>query len=350
MISILIPTNRINKNVFSKIKTIQESLQNHKFKELVFTDEFNDLITDRITGINHYLEMTLRSLEGQTYKDFEVIISHRYPEDALDIVSKYDIDIKLIKEKPSLWHEIGPKYPTLSNNINTAFIHSSGDLLWRLDDLTFFNNDTLKEIADVWYNNHSYITSRAIRCIEFDDNILDKKPISSNIGVNKVLYEGYGWRGQFKKLTAHEGHVQIPNNMCWGFSSTISRDDFLKVNGHDELWDGAIRGTDMELGARVDKITNNNRYTSNGFVYEIDDIPYKYSTREDQVFRKMIYTKHIVANSWKPSITEFKRYERWHKKNVGDLDENWKTMLDIPYFDLKEEYELKRLGEIIYAR
>jgi hypothetical protein len=41
-------------------------------------------------------------------------------------------------------------------------------------------------------------------------------------------------------------------------------------------------------------------------------------------------------------------YRRWHKREEGELDENWDKFMEVPYIDLKKEYKLKRLGEVIY--
>jgi hypothetical protein len=156
-----------------------------------------------------------------------------------------------------------------------------------------------------------------------------------------------GWIGQYKPLTENI-YKSISKWMCWGCSSTISKDDFLKINGQDELWDGSICGTDMEMGMRLSQVSNHNRVATSNLIYEIDDIPYKYMARNDVVFRSMIKNKTIKANSWKPNRRERMAYRRWHKREEGELDENWDKFMEVPYIDLKKEYKLKRLGEVIY--
>ena len=350
-ISILLPTNRKNPTVFKKIKDIQDGIKNHKQNRKIFNDEFIDLIKSRTDRVTHYLEPTLRSLQEQTFKDYELIISHRYPEDAIGIVKEYDVPIKLVREKHSIWHDLGPEYGTLNNNINTAFIHSSGELLWRLDDLTFFNENTLQELYDAWKNSN-YMTSRGMRCIEFDEDVDFQGPRLTKLGALKDRIEHKMWRVEHKPLTKHPDHSQIPTWMIWGFSSTVSRDEFLAVNGQDELFDGAICGTDMDLGARLMGITKHDRIVSKNYVYEINDVPYKHNIRDDTVLRVITgqspRPKYFRANTWKPEWVELRRYSRWHKKNIGDLDENWDKLVDIPYINLEEEYEKKELGEVMH--
>ena len=345
LISIILPTNRLNSNLFPKIKNIQSGLKNSKDINIL-TNEFIDLISYRLFGINHYLEMTLNSLGCQTFKDFELVISHRYPEDALDIVKKdWGFPIRLVREKPSIWHNLGSKYGTLCNNINTAVIHSSGKLLWRLDDLTFFNNKTLEELVNLW-KKESYATSKGIRCIDYDTSKRDDQMNCERIGANKFRITGYGWRGEDKPL-AKAGTV-IDKQMCWGFSSTVSIDEFLKINGHDELYDGCVCGTDMDLGYRLSMISPYNRVVTENYIYEINDVPYKYMMRDDIMMRQLWRVNNLMGNSWKPSPFQLKKYEIWHKKTQGELDPNWNKFMDVPYIDMKKEYELKRLGEVIY--
>ena len=74
----------------------------------------------------HFLEPTLISLERQKFKDFELILSHRYPEDAERIIKEFDFPIKLVKEKHSIWHDLCEQYHTVANTKNTEFINSSG--------------------------------------------------------------------------------------------------------------------------------------------------------------------------------------------------------------------------------
>lgn len=353
-ISIILPTNRINSNVFCKIQDIQDGFEKYDYsKRNIFTHEFIPLLTKRIDDINHYLQLTLNSLEEQRFKDYELIISHRYPKDAIDIVKEYDIPIKLIKEKHSIWHDLGDSYGTLCNNINTAVIHSSGELLWRLDDMELFNKYTLEELWGL-YKKGNYATSRTIRNISFDESIKNEEGKVGGIHAAKYRFEKYHFRGIVKPLRSpiiKDDKRPLPIGACWGYSSTISTDDFLNINGHDEVFDGSVCGTDMELGNRLAEISTATRLATNNWIYEIDDsagiIP-KSMTRNDMKFREILRNKGYIANSWKPNERERRIYKKWHEKNIGEIDTNWDSFMQIPYINLREEHNLKKLGEVVY--
>jgi len=137
--------------------------------------------------------------------------------------------------------------------------------------------------------------------------------------------------------------------MCWGFSSTISKDDFYAVNGQDEIYDGCICGTDMDLGNRINQISKINRIASRNYVYEINDYPYKYMIRDDvkarEIYGQSPFPKYIKANSWKPSQEQLHRYKQWHESKLGQLDSNWDRFMDVPMLNLKD-----MRSELIYAK
>ena len=140
--------------------------------------------------------------------------------------------------------------------------------------------------------------------------------------------------------------------MAWGMSSTVSRDEFIEINGQDEIYDGAICGTDMDMATRLIQISKHKRVVSKNYVYEINDIPYKYNIRDDTILRAFTgqspKPRYIVANSYKPEYIELRRYERWHKKNIGELNPNWDAFMNVEPIDLEKENKLRRLGEIVY--
>jgi hypothetical protein len=347
MISIILPTNRINSKLLPKLQEMNSAIGTFHPMKTWIPSEFHTLIEERCKNLRHYLQPTLDSLEHQVYGDFELIISHRYPEDALDIVKEYSFPIKLVREKHSIWHDLGPQYGTLCNNINTAVIHSRGELLWRLDDLTFFNDYTLNEIYQNWQKER-YITSPSIRCIEFNKEYIGKSSIEQ-IGPNKTRFIDNGWVGESKPIV-HDNLMdrRIPISMGWGCSSTISIEDFLTLNGQDEVWDGSIDGTDMELGARLQRISNRGRVVTQNLVYELNDIPYKNMIRKDTQFRDIIGDYGTKANSWKPNERDIRSYKRWHQKNRGVPDPNWDQFLNVQFVDMNKEYKEKKLGEVIY--
>lgn len=330
-ISVLLATNRLNDSVIKYMHKAMNGLS--ELQENTFTEEFHELAPSRLEGINHILEPTLRSLDEQTFKDFELIISHRYPGDAKNIIKELGYPIKLVKEKPSIWHDIHPKYHTVANNKNTAFINSSGELIYHIDDLTFFNKNLLKEAWDLWRDN-KYMTGRTVRCITYDKEKFKDYYIRA-IGPNKIEMHKNGWKGQQKPLTGSEGHPEIPMYMFWTCSASVSAEELLEINGYDELYDGSLTGIDMEAGARLDKISKYKRVASDNYLYEINDPTPKYQTRDDVMMRKIWRINYIKANSWKPTPIQVKRYKRWHESEKCEMDPNWNKFMDVPLYNLK---------------
>jgi hypothetical protein len=329
-ISVLLATNRLNKNVFPYMQKCIDGLDN--IKDDTFTKEFKSLASEMIGGIYHFLEPTLKSLEYQTFKDYELILSHRYPDDIKDVLDYYDIPVKVVKEKHSIWHDIGEQYHTVANNKNTAFINSTGELIYHIDDLTFFNENLLQEAWNL-YQNGAYITGRTYRCITYDNKLKDE---IKQIGPNKIRVTKNGWRGEHKPLAnINEEFPQIPKSSFWTCSASVAANELLEINGYDELYDGSLTGIDMDAGTRLDKISKYKRVASNTYLYEIDDSTPKNNIRDDVMMRKLWNVNHIKANSWKPTKPLLRRYERWHNHKKGKLDKNWNKFMSNPLYELE---------------
>lgn len=332
MISVLLSTNRLNDKVFRYIKKTQDGYKKDNDIE-VFTNEFNPLFDMHVMDTEHLLEMTLSSLASQTFKDFELIISHRYPDDAKDIIKLFDFHIKLVKEKPSIWHDLGEQYHTVANIKNTSFINSSGELIYHIDDLTFFNNKLLQEAWDLWKED-KYMTGRTVRCITYDEELYPKYNVKM-IGPNKTSITKDGWRGELKPLTSELNHPHIPMSMFWTCSASVSAEELLEINGYDELYDGSLAGIDMDAGTRLEKVSRYDRVASNNYLYEIDDPTPKNMVRDDVMMRYIFRVNHIRANSWKPTRVQMNRYKRWYEHKIGELDSNWDEFMNVPLYDIK---------------
>jgi hypothetical protein len=351
-ISIILPTATKQSDIELKLNQIKEGIKNTN--DTIFNDEFINLCNEIVLPVEHFLEITLLALRKQIFKEFELIIVHKYPEDALDIVKKYpDIKVKLIKEKDSVWHKY--KRPTHSGSINTGFIYADGELLIRLDDFEFFNEFYLQEMWNTWKQKKSYITSKVVRRIKYDKDKYDEPRNIEYIG-NKIKVINNGWYGVEKPISTNK---EISKHMTWGHSSSVSLRDILKINGHDEVFDGNIDGNDMELGYRLYYSSRHKRYVSDNWVYELDcstSNKGKTKFRDDIYLRNIVnpiseynFPRHIVANKYKPKESELKEYETYHKKMYGELNPNWKKFMESPMYDLKEERRKKVLGKLIYT-
>jgi len=331
-ISVLLATNRLNKNVFPYMQKCIDGLDN--LPDNTFTDEFKNLATNRLSNIEHFIEPTLKSIAKQKFKDFEFIISHRYPEGIYPITNRYseymDCNMRVIKEKPSIWHDLGDIYHTVANNKNSAFIESEGELIYHIDDLTFFNENLLQEAWDLWKEG-KYVTGRTVRCITYDKFMKDGV---IKIGPNKTRIQKNGWIGEVKPLIVYPNHPKIPMEMFWTCSASVSAKELIEINGYDELYDGSLTGIDMDAGTRLSKISEYERVASNNYLYEIDDPTPKNNIRDDVMMRRIFRVNHIKGNSWKPKSYMIKRYKNWHNHNVGKLDSNWDKFMDIPLYNI----------------
>lgn len=328
-ISVLLSTNRLNKKSFPYVEKCIDGLD--EIQDGTFNEEFEELTIDRLYGITHFIEPTLKSLEKQKFKDFEFILSHKYPEDLNGIVNCYNIKSKVVKEKHSIWHDLGDEYHTVANNKNTTLINSSGELIYHIDDMSYFNENLLQEVWNL-YKDGKYVTGRTIRRISYNkgtEDYVNKK------GYGKIEVSKNGWVGQIKPLVKELNYPTIPNNMFWTCSASVSAKELLEINGYDELYDGSLCGLDMDAGDRLSKITKYKRVASEVYLYELADSRIKNNIRDDVMMRKLWNVQHLRANSWKPKPYLIKRYERWHKNKLGELDKNWNKFMNVPLYDLE---------------
>jgi hypothetical protein len=332
-ISVILATNRLNEKVLPYMKKFEEGLKIEKDK--VFNDEFLELARWRVSNSSHFLQPTLECLAHQKFEDFELVISHKYPEDAKDLCEEYGelFKIKLVKEKHSIWHDLGPQYHTVANNKNTGFINSSGELIYHIDDLTFFNDNLLQEVWDL-YKDGKYMTGRTIRCITYDKEKWKGKD-NVRIGPNKTRLVDNGWKGELKPLVDSLNHPEIPMSMFWTCSASVSAEELLEINGYDELYDGSLAGIDMDAGTRLEMISKYKRVASDAYLYEIDDPTPKNMIRDDVMMRKIFKVSSIKANSWKPRQNQIDRYKMWHEDRLGKLDINWDKFILVPLYKME---------------
>jgi len=194
-----------------------------------------------------FLEPTLKNLAMQTFRDFEVIIVDRHVEKRKWISEIYGDVLNLIHihDKPSPWHEmkppkgweteVDPPFPAVNNGRNTGAIVANGELLMFLDDNIILHPKTL-ETCWLWYQK-----GYGVKLIRNRFNIEGKK----------ILFEPEFRSSEFNELW-NTGRQAYCYRGAWSHGFTVSLEDFLSVNGFEEvLLDGTVGGEDIDLGARL---------------------------------------------------------------------------------------------------
>ena len=100
-----------------------------------------------------FLDFLFRTIELQTFKDFEVVVSDHSKDDILvDVIDnfKYKFDIRYIKNKNDLGN--GPA------NTNNALRNCSGDIIKVIfQDDFFFDAEALQKIYDSFDDEHDWL-------------------------------------------------------------------------------------------------------------------------------------------------------------------------------------------------
>lgn len=330
-ISVILPTNKKNsEEELEKMKKVC-SVRDIWSPNPIFNWDFTAPLDDWVYDAEHILEPTLSCLFGQVFNDYEVLLCHKYPEDAEELLESYDgYDIKLIREKPSIWHELGDEYPTVNNNRNTGIIEARGELLLFLDDNTIFGPYLLKRAWEE-YKKGYYITARAIRRIRYDPEAKPSETHSRKTLVDKDIY------GVQNFNNVKSGGI-IPKSATWTYCCSVSLEDTLRINGMDEIWDGNFGGTDQDFGRRLSVVSDIKRKLI-GNIYEFAHKSPRQKLRNDEILRQIcgqMIPKHVRANSWKPTEAEMRRYKKWHETHIGYLDPNWDRFLDVNMFNLDD--------------
>jgi len=275
----------------------------------------------------HHIDMTLRSLEEQTFKDFEVIIS-----DAADGVRDLTQEVETPLDSYSFPVKVVvPKSPFLEAKVwavqatrNAGAEAAEADLFFYMDDCKIIPPDMLEKsmrvirdynwMPQVLYhrrtNGYFYDNPQFIDVNKMEGDYFKAKKAKMNFASfdNRVNILPYDF--EFKT------GVIKPWQMFWQhFYSTffIRAEDFFAVNGYDEAFDGQKSADDIELGSRLQMAgLMNHCIMEDIYVYE------EYHTDIDnRAFRGMegIYCKFNMDLLW------LMRFKQISKANCTDYTE-----------------------------
>lgn len=188
----------------------------------------------------HIFEPTLRSLEKQTFKDFELIICDAlYPERKEWIErTKWSFPIKYVPVHPNHRFWFDRKRWSVCASLNTAILHAEGELLVRIDDCSEFDPLFLQMFWDGYRSGYFPLAMHT----RFRDGKQEYyNEVSRQDPVRDTRYPIVKNRG---------GRMIAPYHAYYGYSS-LSLEAALKVNGFNELFDGDRSQEDQEMGLRL---------------------------------------------------------------------------------------------------
>ena len=335
-VSVILKTNRTNEDT-SYLEWTKKLEDEEFWKNPIFDQEFKEIARNAFKDTKSFIEPTIKTIIDQKYKNVELVIVHRHPELIKESVEKYSnqLDIKLLKEKHSVWHDLGDKYCTISNAINTGIIHAEGDMIVSTDDCTLYPPNLINEMIDIFNEKGCYSAPKGITFSIIEDGIYStdmwiKRNVSGNILREESIWHlnpGGRW------LTTY------------GYCFNVLLKDALAINGFDESLDGALVGDDGDFGDRLYLMTGIERIVTKTPIYMFG---HKYTNvkdfklvRDNKKFKEFIgqrpIPKKLIANTWRPTKQQCELYKRWHLKEYGSIDPNFDQCMNVKKFLLKEE-------------
>lgn len=184
-------------------------------------------------------EWALKSLNEQTYKDFEYLILDglydQRKDKVEDIIKKSEVNFPLLylKDKPSRWRCIRP---ALCNARNTGLVFANGDYVVFHDDNCRLHPNWLERHVK-WLSQGYIVAGNWLLYQEIDNN-------------GNGIIGRFGWEHR-------SGIVKSPQIISGGwlyggnfsFPLHVAED----INGFDELYDGEMGQDDIDFGIRAER-------------------------------------------------------------------------------------------------
>ena len=344
----------------------------------------------------HLFLNLFESIESQNkfHKDVEVIIVDALYEmrdlrKELEDIKQWSFAYKIIKPVNTYWRQ--QRLWTLNSQFNEGFRHSSGDLL-------FFCSDGLSLPVNFFEKYFSFIDKgycpHVIYINTHENKLLMTKSISQITPIIKFKHVRFDFEQVNESLEFfkqnnffgnkpseiisidHRYDYLIQNNMemCSVFNSwfytnvSITRSDFIDLNGYDENFDGFKGLCDVELGIRFHRLKNgaaNHIISPDLYAYEniylnvVDE-----TTTNLSKFSGGHYLDPKVARSQPRTFINFQTFfNEWYlhnniiRANEYDLPDHKHTFVDVgamtndlystkigddpDHIETKEEYDFR---------
>ncbi len=295
----------------------------------------------------HIFEIILKSLESQTFTDFEFIIVDSLYNKRKDFFQHkhYSFPVKHIEPRPNIWLSKGMW--ALCSARNQGIIHSDGELVVFIDDVFGFGPDWL-ELYWNYYEKDGlfaqaladFYTPEGEKLIRGGEWVRDSRW--------KFVDEGSAYLMKY-------GDAYIHNVGSWfyGAGASASMEMLLRVNGFDENFDGTKSLEDCDLGNRLAMLgcqfVFDKRLKINGYPHDreirisetknYEDLNFKSNYSLYQVNRdrpRIIVNKDLLTEEEIKFVREDSA--KWSVTIIDELFELWvdnQPIFDL--WDLKEE-------------
>ncbi|MBW2674745.1 MAG: hypothetical protein JRD89_15265 [Deltaproteobacteria bacterium] len=297
---------------------------------------FQWLLEECVTpDMESFLEPTLRSLELQSFRDFEVIIVDWHAEKRRHITERYQgkLRIKHVRDKPSPWHSLKPPpgwearaepaFPAVCNARNSGVVLAEGELLLFMDDNIILEPETLEACWE-WFER-----GYGVKLIRHRWNYSGRLRLEPDRCLWEAGWQPYSYRG------------------AWSHGFTVSLEDMLKVNGFEEvLCDGTVGAEDIDLSNRLhnllEKPSGKPRMVldKRAVAWELGHIhvqEWRPCVRLNILLLDIVrdWERDILANTRKPTGEELEEYKRRMLERGEKLHPYW-NLFPVEPFSLRE--------------
>ena len=367
-ITIIISTARHEEESFFKHwKVIAKALREDipcNFQPLsAIKEPFRALLLDCVKDdMESFLEPTLESLTRQTFQDFEVIIVDWHSEEEArkraSLLYKDELNIQHVKDRHCKWFgltppkgweaDVTPAFPNVSGARNLGAILAEGELLMFLDDNIILEQKTL-ETAWKYYQE-----GLGLKLVRNRYNVnTDYKTPKDQID---VYYEFQGDK-QYRLLWV-EGKCGYSYRGAWSHGFTVSLENFLAVNGFEEvLTAGTVGGEDIDLANRLYNLIERNKgckmvLDTDATIWELGHHHFhrgRHCVRLNILLLDFIrdWDKDTQANTRKPNEAELSNYHAEMLRRGEKIHPLWGAFLVDP-FDLRELRGKHKRGEPLW--
>jgi len=301
---------------------------------------------------------TLRSLNKQSFSDFEVIIvdkeheAHKEKWNHLLVSESFKFNLYHVGEKETVWNTLREPdsaikhsndcgypidsslkwdFPTISNARNTGTILSEGELLIYLDDSVIVPSDLLDKIWTEWITTGN----------------------GTRIYVNKYFKDG-------KIDIEQRSYVETENHRAgWSRFLVVPRDLILQLNGWDETYDGVSGGEDGDMIIRLSRVNFNTVQDIKNRAFEIGHT-HLHLGRGFPVRNNQILTDYLIAREpdkikanlarWSNELISYYKelivkpeFGDWHKHPIHDFAFFYTKTFDLSLVNLAFKKELCRV-------